>query len=96
MKEKKQLMINLPDKYSDPNNENLFSTKEIEQQLEKLKEENNQSLIQLQEERATSSRLKEHINELQLKIIELEAKHASFDIQKDVAISLMLTLRYIQ
>lgn len=36
MKEKKQLMINLPDKYSDPNNENLFSTKEIEQQLEKL------------------------------------------------------------
>lgn len=29
-------MINLPDKYSEPNNENLFSTKEIEQQLEKL------------------------------------------------------------
>lgn len=36
MKEKKQLMINLPDKYSDPNNENLFSIKEGEQQLEKL------------------------------------------------------------
>ena len=29
-------MINLPDKYSDPNNENLFSIKEGEQQLEKL------------------------------------------------------------
>lgn len=36
MKEKKQLMNNLSEKYPDSNNDNLFSTKETEQQLEKL------------------------------------------------------------
>ena len=36
MKEKKQLMNNLSEKYPDSNNDNLFSIKEGEQQLEKL------------------------------------------------------------
>ena len=61
-----------------------------------MKEEISQNLIQLQEERASTSKLNKQIGELELQITELQAKQGSSDILKDEAISLVVTLRYIQ